>query len=49
MRSSDPRKSKTRISGIALLAAALIGMLIWSAAQPPTRLEPLAFRGTLDI
>lgn len=49
MRTAGSRSPKKRIGRIVLLAAAMIGLLIWGAAQPPTRLEPLSFRGTLDI
>lgn len=43
----EPRR---RVSWrLAAWLAVLIGLLVWGALQPPTRLEPVDWVGTLDV
>ena len=43
------RRSKARVGRLAIWFAVLTALLIWGALQPPTRLEPVPWTGTLDI
>ena len=48
MSATPPETKKPRVRRLAIWAALVLALIVWGAMQPPTRLEPAGWVGTLD-